>query len=148
MNFKNYEEYGNAFDLDLLTILDRLHVSYSRRSGVVGRRNHLRLVYLNSLTSQETCFGLITRFLRGKSSKGRCYEGHDGYHCVCCEIFLSMAMILFQCENGCSQEMLKNELTFSFVRYYITICSSFKLLFFIVNCQNFNVFFFLPQSVH
>ena len=32
--------------MDLLTISYQLHVSYSERSGVVGKHNYLRIIYL------------------------------------------------------------------------------------------------------
>ena len=40
MVFKNYEESGYNFYLDVLIILYNLSVSYLRRSGLVEKSNH------------------------------------------------------------------------------------------------------------
>lgn len=41
----------------MLIILDYLHVSYPRRSGVLGKRDHLRLVYLNTWLQKRHVLG-------------------------------------------------------------------------------------------
>jgi hypothetical protein len=47
MDFENDEESGYDLDLDLLTILDYFHISYTNRSGLVGRKKiHLKLNWL------------------------------------------------------------------------------------------------------
>ena len=38
MSSKNNEEIGYNLDLDFLTIVDELCVSYPRRSGLVGKK--------------------------------------------------------------------------------------------------------------
>ena len=49
MSFEYREESGYNLGLDLLTILLSLHVSHPRRSGLVGKTNHLRPIYLKDL---------------------------------------------------------------------------------------------------
>jgi hypothetical protein len=45
MSFKYYEEGSDDLDLDVLTIAYYSHVSHPRRSGMVGKINHLRAIY-------------------------------------------------------------------------------------------------------
>ena len=42
---KIYHKNGDMHNLDMLTILCKSHVSYPRRSGVVGKSNHLRPIH-------------------------------------------------------------------------------------------------------
>ena len=48
MSSNNHEESGYYLDLDLLTISYCSGVAYSRRSGLVGKSNHLTPIYLTS----------------------------------------------------------------------------------------------------
>jgi hypothetical protein len=47
------EESDYGLEVDLLTVLFLSHVSYPRRSGLVEKSNHLRPIYLGSLTDCE-----------------------------------------------------------------------------------------------
>ena len=44
MYFNNHDKSDYGLDMDLLTILER--VSYLRRSGLDGKNNHFRPIYL------------------------------------------------------------------------------------------------------
>jgi hypothetical protein len=50
MNSLNYTKSGYGFDLEGLTILYQLCVSYPRRSGLVEKSNDLRPIYLIHFT--------------------------------------------------------------------------------------------------
>ena len=50
MSSINYMKSGFGLDLEFLTILYQLCVSYPRRSGLVGRSNDLRPIYLIHFT--------------------------------------------------------------------------------------------------
>ena len=60
MSSKKYEACGYSLDLDLLTILYQLCVSCPKRSGLVGRSNHLRPIYL---LFKKVCLGLSLCFV-------------------------------------------------------------------------------------
>ena len=56
MSSENYEGSGYGLDLDLLTMLYWLRVSYPRRSGLLGKSdNHSRPIYLKFVAKSQFC---------------------------------------------------------------------------------------------